>query len=527
MRKFLLYSAILTCGSVFATSTPVNRGDGPCFEITENGEGGTAPTEVPSVTAWQSGQLETKARIFDLVVTGNCDLSEGAKLKISAASKRPDLFITSGPDIVFAEPQPMTTVTMPKGSNASVIVTLESIRDKYSDRASVSDDVARAEDYLCLGIRKGNEIINTLYIAGEDKTHASGKINMNSEESVELVPLLSTKKLSTGCEIAQTGAVVSTALAALGNTFDFSSVYRVHVAASNAADIVKWVENLSFVCESEFTDKSNWTLMGVGAVKDKDGKIAKDMMFACYWGDNDCGVYSEDGVHWIKHTGTVPVLRYNQDYCESACGDGTWCAINGSGECQICSKPGEVWSDVPGINGSISALFYSNGIFVTIVWEESGYKIYTLDIRDGVWSAPVSTSMSFNPVFLCCNEDSSRWIASTNEGKTYFSTNNGVTWDSLDDSLVALIEEVGTVFSACCYSHGYFYACVRAGYGSEERTPFLARSLDGNKWEKVHDVVDVGDRTKIIPYKNRLYLISKSSVTVGMFDPSDSGPTAD
>lgn len=215
---------------------------------------GDEKAEIPDVAPLQTGKLSSDTRRFDLICTGRCSITpEGENLQLDMTGHDiPDLFtVDSEGHIVFAAPSPMCTIKMPKGRVGVIQIDLVKISNKM-----YNEDIL---NYLCLGIRKlgsggwlgvlylpkvtaqtsfsTNNEINKMLDVWDDGTQRYKPyhcVELDSEETVELVPLISTQNMSEGAyKLAVAGEQAVGSGIPIGEspneTFDFGSVFRIEV----------------------------------------------------------------------------------------------------------------------------------------------------------------------------------------------------------------------------------------------------------------------------------------------------------
>lgn len=516
LYSVILVSILMTVSNVSATA--VNRGSEAMYEVTND----KSPTKVPVVKPWAAGKLDDSARTFDLVVTGNCAAGGNLKLDIKPGATRPDFFYTDKGKLLYAEPQPMAAVTMPKGHSASVMISLSDI----SHKTEMTDKV---KDYICLGIKREGVISDEVLYG--DTTHASILIDMYSENVVELVPLLSTTALASGYTKATPGSEA----ALVSGSIDFSSVYRVNieVTKSESADPntipmdVEWgdVQECNLYELGHYSKNGydfypywrNYGSMGVGPIK-VEGKLLDNQLLAV--SSKGDLAYSSDGNNW-KLWGSIPEFE-GTGFLGPVYGNDMWCVAEYFGYRIKYLRDGETeWKNFTPMPYGIASITFEKDMFMAITssGEDNRYFVYVLTKDDTEWRPPNEESLQ-NMAWI---EDMSAIFAYSNNkwifDQYYYNVcDNPPKWNIISDLVsidpVSIDNYLGEhynfydiAWNGRCYAHGYYYA-VSDNFGA-----IIARSLDGAEWKflKRSFALESGnsnDSFGITLYNDKLYVFS-------------------
>lgn len=457
------------------------------------------PTKLPDVGTWETGQMSTSTRCFDLLCFGKCDLSStnNIKLKVEAAEKIPEFFtLNSEGKIIFAEPKPMAVITTPKGHDTWIQIELKTINSEELENLS---NIAK---HICLGIKKRGE---SDYL---DVIHAgkltSEYVDLLDTDFVELVPILSkvsTYKLNAeGENEGQYSAAIPGSVAQFTDfttpttgSFDFSSVYRINITNTS------WImDQKCDLCEIESREgRAFWDNMGslgVGSVVDQYGQLFDNELLAVeYLGQL---AHSSDGVHWSRGVclGNKLTLWGGPAY-----GNGVWCIVPaGIHEINRSTDGGKTWTYADRKIGAWRVAF-GNGIFMIVSSDNSttaadyGRAYTSMDAK--TWTEIESVPGSIHPILIYGDN---KWICGTSKGRIYQSM-DGKSWDAnySDD----LAENFGSSFYGGCYVDGYFYVINGGG--------LVAKSSDGMIWTNVVNLsFQSGYPYKSITYyRGKLYCI--------------------
>lgn len=172
-------------------------------------------------------------KFFDLLCGGKCDTSStSVSFTVDGAERVPEVVSknTSGA-IVIAPPQQVATIRPPKGHTMKATITL----------STVNPAQPKVANFLCIGVKKQSATDYTrLY-----KSTVSSKYLLSTTitgitetDPLEIATQFSKVDLSTGTYSDGTGTVITKLPDTLGvpssGAFDFSSVYRISIAASDA-----------------------------------------------------------------------------------------------------------------------------------------------------------------------------------------------------------------------------------------------------------------------------------------------------
>lgn len=240
MRKFLLCSTVIALfGGVSATDNSLLP------EVTNENSDLMAnfPTDVPTL---QAGTLKYDSHLYDLICTGNCNLVKKDNMPpdVLHMDKVPSFVevCKEGTDvgqIVFTEPKPMGTVSLPSGHDAYVTISLQKIRSAFEQTNAGKEAVK----YVALGVRvqgiKHYTSVLRVPLDADDANAAAKNVpsvcfHMGTGNVVELVPLLSATDMSgdDGYTVVEPGAVANRWAFLSGTNptaFNFDSVFRANV----------------------------------------------------------------------------------------------------------------------------------------------------------------------------------------------------------------------------------------------------------------------------------------------------------
>lgn len=453
---------------------------------------------VPNTGTWRPGNLSTTSRCFDIICTGKCQINPSdykLKLDIFSANKIPDFFTKNNAgEIVFAEPNPMCTIKMPKGHHGTIVVRLK----------NVSTEQTSAKDYVCLGIRENREITNVLF--GNDSCKY---IDMTDASKVELVPLISATKLP-NYATAEVGSKVTFS----DTNFDFGTVYRITI---NDEQKIEWS----------------------GALPQTEGKSLKDIDGSPYWYNEGNGIglgavkgksvrmlaingYSTqlassiDGESW-EDEGCVLLEGETRDKANTWCigsvySGKLWCVITVGGIVMYSTDETRTWlKSKKSPDVATCSLTFGNGLFMTIGYNKKVYVSADANIWEPIGDIPYSGS-NIDVRILHYDVGNNRWMCASANGYTYTSKSGQGTWNELvPDKEENSLHSISNQWYSSCYAHGYFYALAVGGCR-------IARSTNGKNWDSV-GTLPAGFVNNIFFFNGTIYSVHAggASYTTGIF----------
>lgn len=431
----------------------------------------------------RSGTMDTSTRCFDLLCFGKCTSGNSLKLNIQSTEEIPNLITKNADgDIVFQEPRPMCTIRAPKGHNVWVNIELHQITTK-------------ASDYICLGIRKRGEddYYDVLYTG-----NLSRYVDLQEDDVVELVPLISSSKLPT-----YTSVKAGDSAKIIGeSTYDFGSVYRLNVTLNNSRSITQSCDLRKI--NSSFTWNSDGTI-GVGSLLCEDEKLRQNQLLMI--NINGQLARSPDGTHWFDigsvRKGSESATKNNNWYVHPIFGNGIWCIINWNSSLGIRRSIdyGKTWSDTVAKIGARN-LNFGNGVFMVVT--DAGF-VYTSTDAECWTQIGIIPHPGDAKILIYGN---SKWIFGDSIGHLYCSKDGCGTWEELASNLSEKIE--GNAFGGC-YADGYFHI-------AHNKTGTL-KSLDGSTWEA--ELTFNTEFVNVTYFKNKLYAfcLDGTNYTAEFFNP--------
>lgn len=367
MRKFLLCSTVIAMfGGVSATDN--------CLLPEVVDKDSDLMTNFPAdVPVLQAGTLEYDAHLYDLICTGNCNLVKKDNMPpdVLHMDKVPSFVEVCKEgenigEIVFTEPKPMGTVSLPAGHDAYVTISLQKVRSAFEQTNAGKEAVK----YVALGVRvQGiNHYTSVLRMPldaddanAADKNVPSVCFHMGTGNVVELVPLLSATDMSgdDGYTVVEPGAVANR-WAFLNDTnpmaFNFDSVFRAEVVCSDTVSV----------------DTTNWEDLKWGL-----GPIYASYSFfytnGIFWGIQQGFLGISDHATWeiiIEHDFPANRIIYSTSHKK-------YIAISSVGECYV-SEDGKFWN-----SGEISSIPVVQETIRCAV--DLGGKIIVMSIKGNLW----------------------------------------------------------------------------------------------------------------------------------------------
>lgn len=460
--------------------------------------------QIPSDGIVKSGKMKEDLRYIALTCTGRAGFRgkiDTMGLDIQASEDFPSLFKVDGfGKIVFAEPQPMCTITAPKGRNVWVRIGLQSVKGKY-------DNIRK---YLCLGVRKRGMIDHyesVLFMPSEgDGEHNCSYtyvgVSDKDNDDIELVPLISRYDLSesayspviVGAEVANNNSTLVPEI--LNKDFDFGSVYKIDVKVEEGA----WIEEPCTLTKVANQSWYNYGSLGVGSIRDSNGHLLDNQLVIINSLKNMA--YSANGMVWTERD--IPSLKnLNGTVYVSTYGNGRWCVAGNGGA--LYSTDGMEWKAINNpecLENNVMALAFGASMFVAVN-KNNSKNIFYRSVNAVDWEPVPGDEFPSNQDIQILCYGGGKWICGTKFGTIYEYDVKNIRWNELIPSEGAGLKSSGSdCWSGACYAYGHFYVIKNDGV--------VARSVDGKDWEKVVALKDgeFDSWYNITFYNDKLYMFN-------------------